>query len=85
MIGTPDDYFKLSKSNLTIITFNYDRSLEHYLYNTFLNFTKSLTEKEKIEELKKLKIYHVYGKLADLPWESNNNPLGMDNQFGWIS
>lgn len=79
MIGTPDDYFKLSKNNITIITFNYDRSLEQYLYNTFLNFTKSLTEKEKIEELKTLKIYHVYGKLAELPWENNENALHYGN------
>lgn len=75
MIGTSDNYFKLSENNLSIITFNYDRSLEYYFYNIFIDFTKSIELREKIEELKKIKIYHVYGKLADLPWESDNNPL----------
>lgn len=41
MLGTSDNYFKLSENNLTIITFNYDRSLENYFYNTFMDFTNS--------------------------------------------
>jgi len=76
MIGTSDNYFNLSKNNLTIITFNYDRSLENYFYEIFMNFTDSLNESEKVQELKNIKIYHVYGKLADLPWESEDKPLG---------
>jgi len=75
MIGSSGNYFKLSQNNLNIITFNYDRSLEYYFYNIFNNFTKSITVKEKIEELKKIKIFHVYGKLSDLPWENENNSL----------
>lgn len=75
MIGSSDNYFKLSENNISIVTFNYDRSLEYYFYNIFMNFTKSIEVKEKIEELRKIKIFHVYGKLADLPWESENNHL----------
>jgi len=55
MIGTSDNYFNLSKNNLNIITFNYDRSLENYFYNTFMDFTNSISTAEKIEEMKKLK------------------------------
>ena len=73
MIGTSNNYFKLSDNNLTIITFNYDRSLEYYFYNIFMDFTKSIEPKEKIEELKKIKIFHVYGKLSDLLWENEKN------------
>ena len=73
MIGTPNNYFKLSDNNLAIITFNYDRSLEYYFYNIFMDFTKSIEPKEKIEELKKINIFHVYGKLSDLPWENEKN------------
>ena len=75
MIGTSGNYFKLSENNLTIITFNYDRSIENYLYNIFMDFSNSLNIIEKIEELNKIKIYHVYGKLADLPWQGDDNPL----------
>jgi hypothetical protein len=75
MIGTSGNYLKLSENKLTIITFNYDRSLENYLYNILGDFTNSITISEKIEELKKIKIYHVYGKLAELPWENENSCL----------
>lgn len=84
MIGKSDNYFKLSENNITIVTFNYDRSLENYFYNSFMDFANSIGPKEKIEELKKIKIYHVYGKLADLPWESDKNPLDYGNDVSMI-
>ena len=83
MIGSSDNYFKLSDNKLTIITFNYDRSLENYLYTTFMGFTKSITNEEKIDELKKIKIHHVYGKLADLPWQSDCRPLDYGREI-WL-
>ena len=84
MIGPPENYFKLSENNLTIITFNYDRSLEHYFYNIFDNFTKSISVKEKIDELKRINIFHVYGKLADLPWENENDNLDFGGNI-WLN
>ena len=84
MIGTSGNYFKISENNVTIVTFNYDRSLENYFYNTFMDFTNSIGTKEKIEELKNIEIYHVYGKLADLPWESDNNSLDYGKDISMI-
>lgn len=65
-----DDFYK----NIKIISYNYDRSLEHYLieplYHTFPN------EFESIEDcyglVKKIPILHMYGRLDPLPWEAEN-------------
>ena len=57
------------KNRLSFITFNYDRSLEHFLMTALVNqFNK--TEQEVAEKLKKIPIIHLYGKLGMLPWET---------------
>lgn len=70
-IVNPDDIDKFNDNKISIITFNYDRSFENFIYESLLNsFT---TKREEINNLvKKLKILHVYGKLAPLPWENIN-------------
>lgn len=47
--------------NLKIITFNYDRLIEYYLYHYFEN---------DIIDFSKNNIIHIYGKLADLQWQN---------------
>lgn len=74
-ITHPDSIEEFIDNNITIVTFNYDRSLENYLYESFMNYNNSKDETEKINILKRLKIYHVYGKLADLPWENDKESL----------
>jgi hypothetical protein len=60
------------KNKLSFITFNYDRSLEHFLVTTLMNrFKKS--EQEVAEKIKKIPIVHLYGKLGLLPWEKHNS------------
>lgn len=57
------------KNRLAFVTFNYDRSLEHFLMTALVNqFNK--TEQEVAEKLKKIPIIHLYGKLGMLPWET---------------
>lgn len=55
-------------NNLTIITFNYDRSLDYYLFIA-LNSRYGKTNEECYKKLKEIPIYHIYGKLGPLPWE----------------
>lgn len=63
---TFDDF---EKNKISFITFNYDRSLEHFLMTALINqFSK--TENEVAEKLKKIPIVHLYGKLGMLPWEA---------------
>lgn len=65
--GTPFD--EVDKNMLSVITFNYDRSFEQYLFIALKNsYNKS--DKECAEKLNKLPIVHVYGSLGELPWQS---------------
>lgn len=61
-----DSLSDFGKNKLSIITFNYDRSLEHYLL-TALQHSFGINEKQASEQLKKIPIIHVYGQLAELP------------------
>jgi hypothetical protein len=65
--GTPFD--EVDKNDLSVITFNYDRSLEQYLFIALKNsYNKS--DKECAEKLDKFPIVHVHGSLGALPWQS---------------
>lgn len=58
-----------SNGNLAFITFNYDRSLEHFLYESLSNLFTEVPEPDVSKCLKKLKILHVYGQIAPLKWQ----------------
>lgn len=61
--GKPD--IEDSIKNLTIITFNYDTSLERYLSKAFQSVQAFADRTDKLMELIEKNIHHVYGKLAD--------------------
>lgn len=60
-MGTKKADFSESATNLFIITFNYDRSLEYYFKTRLCAFHG---EQEGLELFKKMNILHVYGELA---------------------
>jgi hypothetical protein len=68
-------------NQLSIITFNYDRSLEHYLLCALsASFGKSRAE--AAEQLKKIPILHVHGSMGELPiFDPNGREYspGIDN------
>ncbi len=76
----------LSSNQISFITFNYDRSLEQFLYNRSINSFSEEFRSEILSQLKTLPIMHVYGKVADLEWEEadilklpyNANPSAID-------
>lgn len=59
------DEFEHNK--LSIVTFNYDRSLEHYLFTSLLNWHGRSVD-DSIEKFAKLPIIHVYGQLGKIPY-----------------
>lgn len=63
---------KFQDNKLSIITFNYDRSLEQYLFETFKHMHTEKSEKECKEQLNQLRILHVYGSMGRLEWQSDN-------------
>ncbi len=67
---TEPSSFDFTNTEVSIITFNYDRSLEHYLYTSATHSFQELNQAAIIQELKKIKIHHVYGKAAPLDWEN---------------
>ena len=58
-------------NNLSVITFNYDRSFEHYLF-TVLKNTYNKTDEECAEKLKSIPVVHVHGSLGSLTWQGSS-------------
>lgn len=62
--------------NFKFITFNYDRSLEYYLYSGIYNMYSEVFKNSKNESLfekiiSKFKIHHMYGWLDSLNYKEN--------------
>lgn len=57
--------------NLTIITFNYDRVIEHYLFHAIRDLAR-LTDAEAGHAMSRLEIIHPYGKIGRLPWQKDD-------------
>ena len=70
-MGTDAGSFKASASRLSIFTFNYDRSLEYYLHQTLTNQLGD--EKQALDCLNYLHIYHVYGILCPPHYRDGSN------------
>jgi hypothetical protein len=64
---------------LTIISFNYDRSLEQYLFNSIRSMSTMSKEETADCMNKHLFIHHVYGQLGKLPWQ--NDTQGAVNSY----
>jgi len=64
-----ESYMGFSANQVSFITFNYDRSLEHYLYDALINSFDIPLHSIQTKELFPFKVIHIYGKLADLDWE----------------
>jgi hypothetical protein len=62
--GRVADVFK----NVSFISFNYDRCIEHYFYNAVKDWG-SFSDHEAAEALKSLDISHPYGSVGGLPWD----------------
>ena len=75
------DWEELSFNDLAIVTFNYDRSLQHFLIKALKSaYDKTTTEVE--EKIKTLKIVHVYGSLSD-KWPSDLDYFPYDGEVDY--
>lgn len=66
-------------SNVTFICFNYDRVIEHYLYEAVKVFG-NLSDRDTTAVMKNLKVYHPYGSLGPLRWQKEDGSPGV--QYG---
>lgn len=74
-LTSKNDYQKLAENNVTFISFNYDRSFEHFLAESFVNSFHGIDGEKLYGVLRKIKIIHVYGKIAPLPWEDSEKGI----------
>lgn len=67
----------LGANNLTIVTFNYDRSLSDYLFNAAMG-SYGLSSAETANLVSQIPILHVHGTVGPLPWQAaeNGRPYG---------
>jgi len=56
---------------VSFLTFNYDRSVEHFLFSALSNGF-SLGEQACIKALQKIPIIHLHGSLGPLPWQAQS-------------
>lgn len=69
-----NDYNRLIQNEISFITFNYDRSLEYFLYESIVNsFTSIPRTRPPRGDIFPFSIHHVYGQLAKLPWQNEYN------------
>jgi len=69
-VTTWDQFHNVSVGNIRFVTFNYDRSLEYYLYESLHNSFTNIPEHDISCLLKSIKIIHVYGQIAPLKWQN---------------
>lgn len=59
--------------NVSFITFNYDRCIEHFLVHALANYF-SVSNGTAEELVNQLTIEHPYGQVGKLPWQLANSP-----------
>lgn len=64
---TPDSYNDFSKNKVSILTFNYDRSLDYYFENSLINSYHSKNQQEIRNQLSCMEIHHIYGYFDKIP------------------
>jgi hypothetical protein len=70
---------EFEKNNISFITFNYDRSLEHFLLTSLKN-SYPITELDAALKIRKLKIIHLHGQLCKLPY-IDDQPLNENSNL----
>ncbi|WP_430472933.1 hypothetical protein ACQ0MK_12765 [Thalassospira lucentensis] len=60
--------------NVSIVTFNYDRTIEHYLFLSLQNYFR-IDAEEAADVMKGLRIVHPYGLIAPLQWMDKSKGL----------
>ncbi len=73
--GVPRAKAESCFDNLSILSFNYDRSIENYLpWALHMAFGMSLTEARALVA-EKLRLTHIYGTPGKLEWQGGNMPV----------
>ena len=63
---------EFAENQTAFVTFNYDRSLEHFLFTSLKN-TFGKPDEETKAILDKIPIIHLHGRLGYLPWQGSSD------------
>lgn len=83
-LNTADELLEIYKNRISFITFNYDRSLENYLFQNLNGLLKNSgkSQEEIIECTKKIDIAHVYGQIGLLSWQADEEQKNLVLEYG---
>jgi hypothetical protein len=66
-------------SQIAIVTFNYDRCIEHFLHSSLQNFFR-VSPQVATSLLSNLTIHHAYGQLGSLGWSMQGDAVPFGDQ-----
>lgn len=75
LLNKEDFITRFGENRISIITFNYDRSLEHFLFESLWKCFSSVTPEDVKKQLGHIKIIHVFEQIAALQWQDPNNGI----------
>jgi len=61
--------------NVTLIIFNYDRCVEHFIFHALKNYYR-IKDQEASDLVREINVYHPYGHVGTLPWIDRNQAVG---------
>ena len=66
-------------SSTSLIIFNYDRCIEHFLFYSLKNVYR-LNDEQAAKIVGSIKIYHPYGVVGNLPWQNKQDAIAFGGE-----
>lgn len=66
---------------VSVVCFNYDRCIEHYLHGALQNYY-GVSQERATEVMSHLQIFHPYGSVGLLPWQNRQEGLDFGADVG---
>jgi len=70
-----EDYSRFCENTISFVTFNYDRSLEHFLFTSLNNSFNAISYEEITKQMNAIKIVHVFRPIAPLEWQDRQRGI----------
>lgn len=68
-------------ASIAIVSFNYDRCIEHYLYHALQNYYH-VDQGVAAELVSRIEILHPYGRIGSLRWQRQANAIDYGDKIG---
>ncbi len=68
------------KNGCNFITFNYDRSLDYFIFDAVRNTYENKNDQECVKKILRLLPVHLYGQLNVFPWQNINEGRDYEGQ-----